>query len=378
MFSASFPKAAPFVFLLSPLLVHAADSAPDKVPASTVAPAPAAGASPGAVKPATDPNDISAEEVEGLLRQLRKMRAGLDAEGRRAVAEALKALGPASSSSAEAVSLWLASVRAMEFDKLNRKSADFEEWRKKNDDKLHDAGFANALRLQCRYLKLCLEADTPEKAAAAGPAIVALVEEAIKAMPQCAQYAPLLREDAFSSVTAKKLGVEKQCPEGWSKALLSLDGHFERFSADARASNPASLPALWEVRLRLERAHAEALDQTARVQRRKRAPEAPGRRPSTARDSSRDESDTKYVEAFETDKYPSLLWAMGEDYYKAGMRRRGIEALFGVLRKYPKHTKASEWVDRVTTMAEELAAEGKAPATATAGGAPAADATAGA
>jgi hypothetical protein len=348
----SLPKATPFL-LLAASSSYAGDAAPTT--------APAAEAPVVVSKSNTASNDISAEEVAGLLRQLRRMRDGLDSEERRAVAEALKALTPAANSATEAVTLWSGSVRTIEFEKQNKRSADFEEWRKRNDDKLHDAGFAAALRLQCRYLKLCLEADTEEKAARARPAIVALMEESIKAMPQCAQYMSLLREDVFSSPIAKKLGVEKQCPEGWAKAPLSIDAHFGRFVKSAITANPSDIPALWECRLKLERSHAEAVDQNSRVQRRHKNPDASpmGRRISQPKD--KDEQDTKAVDAFEKEKLPTLLWSMGEDFFKAGLRRRGIETLFGVLGKYPKHSNAEGWLDRITAIAEELESKNKPP-----------------
>lgn len=363
MSPASFPKVVPFLFLMAPLLALAQEGAP------------AAEAPEAPAKAARNPNDITAEEIAGLLRQLRSMREGLDVEERRTVMEALKVLAPASASPTEAVSLWSGAVRTLEFERQNKRSADFDEWRKKNDDKLHDAGFAAALRLQCRYLKLCLEADTPEKAGRAGAAIVALMEESIKAMPQCGQYASLLREDVFSSPVAKKLGVDKQCPEGWARTPLSIDAHFGRFLKAAVVKNPADVPALWESRMKLERAQVEAQDQYARVQRRRKNTDSPmGRRANAPKE--KDDADTKAVDTFEKDRMPVLLWAMGEDFYKAGLRRRGIETLFGVLRKYPKHTSHSGWVDRITAIAEELDAKGKLPSATPAPGTEPAAATA--
>jgi hypothetical protein len=215
------------------------------------------------------------------------------------------------------------------------------------------------MRLQCRYLKLCLEADTKEKAVRAAPTIVALMEESIKAMPQCAQYASLLREDVFSSPIAKKLGVEKQCPEGWAKAPLSIDANFARFVKAAIVTNPSDVAGLWECRLKMERSYAEAVDQNSRVQRRQKGADASpmGRRASQPKE--KDEQDTKAVDTLEKEKLPALLWAMGEDFYKAGLRRRGIETLFGVLGKYSKHTNAEGWLDRITAIAEELDAKNK-------------------
>ena len=173
-----------------------------------------------------------------MLDRLRAMRAGLDTESRRTAAEALKALVPAAAANADAASLWRASTRVTDLDRQNRTWADFADWRKKNDDRLHDAGFASALRIQCRYLQLCLEVDTPEKAGRAFPAIVALQDEAIKVIPASGQYASMLHDGVFDGPVAKRFAVTKFCPQDWPKSALDLDGHFGRAVTLAIASDP--------------------------------------------------------------------------------------------------------------------------------------------
>jgi hypothetical protein len=44
------------------------------------------------------------------------------------------------------------------------------------------------------------------------------------------------------------------------------------------------------------------------------------------------------------------------------LRRRGIETMFQVITKNPKHPNVSDWVDRITAIAEEVAAANNPPA----------------
>ena len=59
------------------------------------------------------------------------------------------------------------------------------------------------------------------------------------------------------------------------------------------------------------------------------------------------------------------MWTMSEDLHKAGLRRRGFETMFAVLKRYPKHAAYQEWLARISELAESLAPVDEAPATAT-------------
>ena len=318
-------------------------------------------------KKATE-KEISPAEIDALLAKLTQMRGGLDAEARRAIGEALKALAPASAENTKAVSLYTESVRAVDYDKEKAdktQTGDFDSWRKQNDDRLHDAGFASAMRIRYRYLKLCLECDTVEKAVAAFPAIAALQADAIAALATSGQYASTLRDDVSADPVARRFKVEKYKPEGWSGSALDLGGHFGRAVKTAVETSPDSVPAIWEARLKLERALAEATDKNNLSLKRKRQQEQNGRGDARrnsgggrshgpGRSDADAGDDAKSVADFETNRLPRLLWAMAEDYLKAGLRRRGFESMFTIIVKYPKHPDVSDWVDRMTELATTL------------------------
>lgn len=349
-----FPFAAlPFLALSS--LPAVAQEATPPAPAPDVAP----------IAPATSngkSDDISSNELAALIRQLKQMRAGLDTEERKIVAAALKELGNASVSTTSAMNLWVDSVRAVDFDQKKKKQTEFEEWRKKNDERMHDITFCTGLLFQCRYLKLCLEADTPEKQAKSLPAIQALMEEAVKTMPKMLNNAGMLREDAFASIMARALRIEKMCPEGWPRALLRPDEHYGRFIRSARKENASAVVGLWEARIRMERAIAKASDDNAKLRRSKEARTAFGKQQDKRDAKEMEEQDTKFAVSFEKETLPRLMWSMGEDFFKAGLRRRGIETMFQVITKNPKHPNVSDWVDRITAIAEEVAAANNPPA----------------
>lgn len=335
---------------------HAQTSAP-----ATPAAAPSAEASadiPADAQAAGKSEEISGNEMAALLRQLRQMRAGLDSEERKAAANAIAALNSACSGTTGAMNLWVDSVRVVEFDRQSKKQTDFEDWRKKNDDKMHDAAFCAALLLQCRYLKLCLESDTPEKQAKAFPVIQTLMEEAVAAIPKTLNYSGMLREDVFGTVIAKRLGIEKMCPEGWSRGLLRPDEQFGRAIKAARKGDAQALLSLWASRIKLERAIAKANDDAGKIRRRKEARTQFGNRKDSRDAKEMEEQDTKSEKSFEKDHLPKLQWAMGEDLYKAGMHRRGIETMFTVITKNPRHPSVSDWVNRITAIAEELSGQG--------------------
>lgn len=298
--------------------------------------------------------DVSADEIRALIRQLKDMRAGVDAEKRKSVEAARAALTAAAAGNSESMSLYTASMKLMDFDRKNRKFADFDGWKKANEDKLHDASFATALRYQYRYLKLALDAY-PDNGDKVSPAVMTLLGEAIRDLPKCDKYADVMKEDVFASPVAHRFGIEKRCPEDWPKSLLDVEGHFRRFIRAALKNDPSKVQGLWEQRIALERALASARDQASRPP--AVTVSAFGRKPQEPKQES-----GKNTEVFETERLPRLMWMMSEDLHKAGLRRRGFETMFAVLKRYPKHAAYQEWLGRISELAEALSPGDETPA----------------
>ena len=306
---------------------------------------------------------ISADEIKSLLAKLAEIQAKQDAADKLARIEALKALEAAIVGPTESVNFYIASVKAVEFEKPGKKQWEFDEWKKKNEDRLHDAAFAQSLRLQLRFLKLTLEADTEEKRTSAVPSLIKLGDEMIRQFPQSAGYSRILSEDPFSTSMAARFGLEKKKPEGWPASPLHLGAVHNLLMKQARVVAPKSLPALWEARIKQERTLAAARDEAGRIALRKQT-DPFGKKKGG--DSRRPEVETE-SEKFDKITFPKLQWEMGVDLFKSGLRRRGIEGLFIVLSKNPEHPSRAEWIQSLAEMADQVAGEsGVKPAAATA------------
>lgn len=300
---------------------------------------------------------ISAGEIRGLLAKLSELQSKQDAADRLAQQEALKALTLAVVGNTESMNLYVSSVRVVEFDKLGKKYAEFEEWKKKNDERLHDAGFTAALRLQYRYMKLALESDTEARQTKAAPTLIALADDCIKAIPQLGVYARVVSEDPFASPVALRFAVEKRKPEGWPASPLHLGGVHALLMKVARATAPKQLPQLWEARIKQERALAIAREELAKSQARRQT-EPFGKKVKPGKTEAEIES-----EKFDKITLPKLQWEMGEDLFNSGLRRRGIEGLFNVLMKNPDHPSRADWLKALAEKASSVGAEtGDTPA----------------
>ena len=68
---------------------------------------------------------------------------------------------------------------------------------------------------------------------------------------------------------------------------------------------------------------------------------------------------------FLTHKMPVLLWKKASDMAAIGMKNRAATEMFTLIRKYPQHPNAGEWMSRLEEMLMPAAAPTPAPAPAT-------------
>lgn len=319
--------------------------------------APAAPAAPPVVLPG---EAVTETEIRGLLAKLAELQSKQDVTDRNALSEALRVLRAASVGPTEAVNLYVASVRAVEFEKAGKKQADFDDWKKRNDDRLHEIPFGKALMMQYGFLKLALESDTEEKRRAAGTKLVTLADEFTKALPALGAHGKMLGEDPFTQVVAQRFGLARRKPEGWPSSPLQLAALHAFVMTPVRREAPKDLPAMWETRIRQERALYTVREDMAKAAARKPV-EAFGKKisknepppPAPVVEDALVVKGDKFEQAI----LPKLQWEMGEDLYRSGLRRKGLDCLFGVIMKNPNHPARADWIKSLNDKATGVAAE---------------------
>lgn len=357
---------APFVLFSSAQAAKSESRAP--VRAASPGDAAAVDAAPSAPPVVLPGEEVSESEIRGLLGKLTELQSKQDAQEMAALIEAHKALSVAVTGPTESVNLFISSTREVEFVRMGKKQIDFDDWKKKNDERMHDIPFGQALCMQHTFLKLSIEADTDAKRRAAVPKIIAMGDEYIRAMPKMGAYARMLSEDAFGLPVAKRFGLEKRKPEGWPASPLSLASVYGILLKPARLENPKLIPTIWEARIKQERALFAAKEELTKQTVRKALESAKKTKGADLRKAEADarnkpDSGDGAVELvdkgdkFETTVLPRLLWEMGEDMYRSGLRRAGIECQFGVVMKNPEHPSRPDWLKALADKANEVAKE---------------------
>lgn len=117
-------------------------------------------AAPAAPAPAVAADiTLTPTQITHILKELVKVETQIG-QGRGGVfSNALAKFRDGMSSGAAALSLYLDCYKLQHFDRKDLKTADFLEWKERNDERLKETDFGNALALQLEYLVLTVQAQ---------------------------------------------------------------------------------------------------------------------------------------------------------------------------------------------------------------------------
>lgn len=304
---------------------------------------------------------LTSADREALLEKLESLEndanATVDARYRLAVS----AFREAMTSDEKAIEFYLKCIEKVEYTDLKRKSQDFRNWKKKEDDNLGRPGFRRALRHQLRWLSLTLEADSSaadvklltEKA----KVIVRDVFDDLKMMEDQEQ---VLTQSVISTVFAKAYSIEGVDAKSWSLSPLNLDGLYENiFLPPCRnRERLGDLRATWLKRIEQELAIRDNMARYARrLQKEKEWHEQLYQTRNSPNESNNDYAETKIgtVDAmhspeykqFMADELPGLVWKMEVDLYRCGDESGASVRMLDHLKKHITHRSAREWSDEL-------------------------------
>lgn len=133
-------------------------------PAAPEAPAPAVAAD----------ITLTPAQITHILKELEKVEAQIG-QGRGGVfSNALAKFRDGMGSGAAALALYLDCYKLQHFDRKDLKTADFLEWKERNDERLKETDFGNALALQLEYLVLTIQAQDITDVKKMGPIVASL------------------------------------------------------------------------------------------------------------------------------------------------------------------------------------------------------------
>lgn len=277
---------------------------------------------------------LTAADREALLESLEKLRESADAKVDARFRIALAAYRTAASSDDEAMNLYLKCTEKVHFEDQQKKSSDFREWKRSQDDKLSDPNFRKALRIQLRWLMLTLQAAS-EKTAANELAATAreIVDSIFEDPKKLRAHTGILGEDVTSCVFAKAYEIADIELKKWPFSPGALGQIYDDVLLPP-LRQPGRLDQLrsaWIKRIQQEGATREFWS----------PPPKETRRIGMATDLRPPEYDR-----FLANTLPQLQWQMEIDLFRSGDEAGAAKRMLSHLEKYVGHRSARDWSDQ--------------------------------
>lgn len=291
--------------------------------------------------------DAPPVDTAALLQALRGIKEQQVQQVKTARAKALQQVQAAGASAATAAASWEEAVRITQFAGAPREGAQFKEWRDREGEALKEREAANAALLHFKWMALTLQRSmgTPvkdllpqvvafTKELAADDAAMDALEDSIRHDKELAGSSKRAKEHKTTDEAVKKihdqilrspvngspaaqvlkindlLGADK-----WEMNAGNVDGIYNQIILpELRASRDPRILEYWDMRLKRET-----------------------------------EAATRSKLAFDLEKFnqvrrPDLLWSRAKDVLLIGQRNRALGEMFNLVKTFPNHPHADEWV----------------------------------
>lgn len=288
---------------------------------------------------------LTPSDREAFLEKLENIRKEADAKVDARFRAAISAYRSAMASENSALDLYLKCEEKVNFEDMKKKSGDFREWKRRNDDKLSDSGFRNALRQQLRWLVLTLEAaseepDRDKLAIEAAKVLDTIVSQA----DQLSDHRDMLQQGVTGTVFARAYDISGVKAEDWPDAPGQVKAIYEQVILPPlrRSDRIPALRAAWTKRMVQESALTEAWSGN------------PGDKPKSG---TRSPASEKFV----SDTLPNLQWEAETDLFNAGDQRAAALRMLDHIRKYISHESAPKWAEEFTALLQSEQSAAPAP-----------------
>ncbi len=271
-------------------------------------------------------------EREAILKKIETIQQQAESMVDKKYQNAMSAFSSAMNDDDAALELYLKCEELLNFEKKNKKAAEFRDWKKKNNDKLSEPGFRLALQYQLRWLVLSLRAasenaDREKLSIDASKILEALVSDAETLAPNQA----ILTQNALSSVFAQAYQVNGIEIKNWPAAPGSLENVYNDLILPPlrRADRINHLTTSWQKRINQE---AELVL--------KWKSNGKGKSGETSLEQ----------EKFNNETLPQLRWEAEVDVFKVGDQRGASDRMLKLIQDNITHKSAPKWIESFTDL----------------------------
>lgn len=290
---------------------------------------------------------LSQADKQALIEKLDSLRDEVKTKALSRMGTAIQAYRAGMASDEAALELYLKCVEKTDFEEQNRSSQDFREWKRRQGDRLDNAGFKASLRHQLRWLVLTLEAaEKPEKIGDLAPRASEALTGIFESPAQFDGNVDALRTPVTASIFARTYGLGLLKPERWPLSPMEIGAVFEQvLLPPLRAKgNFDGMREQWQRRIRYEGVSRTTLNGGG-------GNGGEGRRGGNG-DKGKHEEASPEAEKFLTETQPEMVWMMEMDLFKSGDQKRSALKMLEHIESHVTHPKARDWGQQFRALIE--------------------------
>ncbi|MFT3991039.1 MAG: hypothetical protein QM680_06470 [Luteolibacter sp.] len=291
--------------------------------------------------------ELTSSDKEALLSRLETLENGVDQRVDARYRMAVSAYHEAMASEESAYAFYIKCVEKVEYEDQKKKSQDFREWKRKDDENLSKQSFKRALRHQLRWLALTLEAasSTANRAEVTNKAR-GIVGDLFNDLKSVEDQDRVLGQSVTSTVFAKAYDIDKVKIEGWPMSPYKVDDLFEKlFLPPFRVVGKSDeLRAAWMKRIQMELQIRETMAKHVQKSSDNNSKKKQGDNKEEKRVGMAENMRPPEYDLFLTNEVPDLQWKMEVDIFKhGGNRAEGARRLLAHIEKNLTHPSVKDW-----------------------------------
>lgn len=258
-------------------------------------------------------------DAKAMLEDLKTIKEKVATETKVGRNRIIQQLNAAAASDSTAIEFYQEAVRATQFDGQPREQTQFQDWKKKEKDKLHSRDLQEAARLHLNYLMLTLQYASGVEVKDLLPALINYTKQ-VSADLSALSDQDLMKRALGAGIFVRWFQLEPMIADAkdWEMVPSNVDGIFGKtILPELRRQKDPRVLEYWD--LRIQRGANEAQQSMSAFN----------------------------ADSFEQTRKPSLLWHRAQDQLAIGQRNQAIAEMFAIIKKYPAHADCAQWISQL-------------------------------
>lgn len=266
--------------------------------------------------------DAPTVDVDFVLKSLKQIEEKNSSSSKATLQKAISDFNSAATANGRAMEFFEQATRATVFAGQNLQQTQYQEWKKKEADKLKSQDMQEAARLHLFYLSLTLQFASKTPVNQLVPALTQYTEQVFNTHADFSKQ-DLMKRSLNDSIFVRWYGLSHYLSglKDWEMTPGNADAMWDKLILpELRKSKDRRVIQYWDQRIERE---------------------------------TKNLGDTKReftLEQFTQVQKPTLLWRRAEDLNTVGLRNHAINEMLALIKNHPAHPENAAWITKLTAL----------------------------